>query len=53
MTIGAAQQQKAKVSAEHPAISDAQIVALAPSLFSSRNHAPGTDELIRPKFLEI
>lgn len=53
MTTGSAQPQKAKVSAEHPAIGDAQIAALAPSLFSSRHYAPGTDELIRQKFLEI
>lgn len=53
MSSGAAQPQKAKVSAEHPAISDAQIAALAPSLFSARSYAPGTDELIRQKFLEI
>jgi hypothetical protein len=53
MTSGEAQPQKAKVSAEHPAMSDAQIAALAPCLFSSRNYAPGTDELIRQKFLEM
>src|SRR5271157_3704052 len=53
MTTGAAQPQKAKASAEHPVISDAQIAALAPSLFSSRQYAPGTDELIRRKFFEI
>jgi SAM-dependent methyltransferase len=48
-----AQPQKAKVSAEHPAMSGAQISALSPSRFSSRSHTPGTDELIRRKFLEI
>jgi Methyltransferase domain len=52
MTTVAAQPQKVKLSAEHPAISDAQIAALAPSLFSARNYAASTDELIRRKFLE-
>jgi hypothetical protein len=53
MPSGGAQPQKAKASAEHPLISDAQIAALTPSLFSTRSYAPGTDEQIRQKFLEI